>query len=290
MSIQIDMFSNEIEFEGIKLTVNSFSQKKHILNVMPIFLEEQPATYHLLKNVIHKKIKKNNSLVLDVGCGSGFWSIIIKKKYPNSDVFAIDKNNNAIEFSKKNASINSVKINLKNEEYHLDSFPEKSFDLIILTPPYHLYPEEIESNIPLFARGGSNGQVEFKSQLNIAKFHLKKDGIIIFNMMCIGDTQGPEYISFIKTLFENKISLEITNIFPPIKTSYFLNKVYQNNYNTAASFISSISNSKPLLYYTCGWLSHYPGVKIQIKESLLDLNRDWDDRIKLHQHINDFFA
>ncbi len=290
MNIQIDMFSNEVEFEGVKLTVNSFRQEKHILNVMPIFLEEQPATYYILKNIIYKKIKQTNSSVLDVGCGSGFWAILLKNKYPNSDVFGIDKNRKAIDFCENNASKNSVIINLKNEEYHLGSYSEKSFDLIILTPPYHLYPKEIEEKIPFFARGGSNGKDEFEAQLRIAKSHLKKDGIIIFNMMCAGTTNGPDYVNYIKTLFGNKVSLEITNIFPPIETSYFLNKVYPYKDDITESFINSISNSKPLLYYTSGWISHYPNVNIQIKESSLNLNRGWDDRIKLHQQINEFFA
>ena len=51
---------------------------------------------------------KNNSSVLDLGCGSGILGIMIKKKNKSINIFSSDIDKNAVEYAKKNFKKNKI--------------------------------------------------------------------------------------------------------------------------------------------------------------------------------------
>ena len=291
------MLSNEINlnnplpsFEGLSFYVDAFNERKRIQSVMPIFYEEQPMTWMLYKEEIREFMEGlTNIRLLDVGCGSGFWGLLLKKNHPQSDVVCLDKNPVAVERARYNALLNKLDITLVEALYSKDLFDESSFDLIVLTPPYHLYDPKDSEKIPLFARGGEYGLQEFYSQTEIAFNHLKEDGMILFNQMSAGTTI-PDYVQF----FKNTVCvgrLEYTNILPPVSTSTFLEELYGN---LESDYLRCFAEKMPNLFYTSGVYNKdensfsFSDNTKEKEDTLSNASLSWQTRIELHKEINGF--
>jgi len=250
--------------------------------VQGVFYDEHPIIWYHLKDVIERKMRtiKGDIDFLDVGCGSGFWAIIVKKKI-GGRVLAIDKLGRAVKFSKKNANINGVNIEIRKELYSVKTAPPKKVKVICLNPPYHIYSPEIEDKIPVFARGGSYGQNEFKNQLEIAGFHVAPDGIITFNMECLGMHGKPQYIDYYKNLVGSNPSICFTNIIEPASSEYYLRGIYKNRFT---DFIDELSNEYPEVFYTVGYITNDRKGKVEevpLKKRYGSFN--WEDRIEAHR-------
>lgn len=88
---------------------------------------------------------KNPIEILDIGSGSGLISLILRQRFNNANIFAIEPNKNAFiqsEINFKNAPFKK-EINLFLKD--LQSFESKNkFDLIISNPPF--FTEDTESD------------------------------------------------------------------------------------------------------------------------------------------------
>ncbi len=282
-----NMFDDEAEFAGIHLKVDPIDRKRSDQsdNVMAIFHEEQPFTWEFSMPYIAQALQESNGSIdfLDIGCGSGVFSILVSKHFPGSKVIALDKSPRAIEQAQDNAKRNGVSFDVKHELYSPESFPKNSAKVIGLYPPYHLYPEEIADKIPQHARGGSNGQDEFKNQLQIADHHLAENGIIFFNQMCLGDATEPEFTKYIPEYIHNKPSVLYTNVFPPMATDQFLQGVYGEKH---PDYVRQTTEENPKVYYNVGVIRRDGKGEIKEVPHSIDLRgRTWDDRIKLHYEI-----
>lgn len=72
--------------------------------------------------------------ILDAGCGTGFYSIALLKRFPNARIVAFDLNENMIEEMKGNLAKNGLTDRV--EVFRGDllrplSFPEEKFDVIV---------------------------------------------------------------------------------------------------------------------------------------------------------------
>lgn len=76
----------------------------------------------------------DNLRILDLGTGSGCLAIVLKKIYPNAEVFAIDLCDKALSTAKKNATNLNVDINFIKNDW-LDNI-EENFDILVSNPPY----------------------------------------------------------------------------------------------------------------------------------------------------------
>lgn len=94
----------------------------------PAFFGSSLVFYHFLK----KQALKNKSL-LEVGCGSGFLSLISAKH--GAKVKAIDINPTAIDCTRLNAQENGLAIDVL-ESNLFANLEAQVFDIIILNPPY----------------------------------------------------------------------------------------------------------------------------------------------------------
>lgn len=75
-----------------------------------------------------------NNFLLDVGCGFGPISLYIKSRYPHLQVTAIDVNERALEYTKKNAEQNQLYVDvLKSDLY--EKLNGKLFGDIVSNPP-----------------------------------------------------------------------------------------------------------------------------------------------------------
>lgn len=144
-------------------------------------------TENLVEKVI--KIADKNSIILDIGTGSGAIGITLALELPDSKVLAVDISEKAIDVARKNKedlSAKNVKI-LKSDVFSNVSFHE--FDVIVSNPPY-ISNEEIENigldtyihepHEALFAK--SDGLYFYYKIANEAREYLKNNGILAFEI------------------------------------------------------------------------------------------------------------
>ena len=84
------------------------------------------------KIIAREALKLQPKTALDMGCGTGFMSIYLKKQ--GIDCEAADINPTALELTKENAEKNNIKLT----SYHSNLFSniQKKYDLIMFNAPY----------------------------------------------------------------------------------------------------------------------------------------------------------
>lgn len=106
--------------------------------VEPPILIPRPETEHWVYELTQKlkKLKNKNITILDIGTGSGCIALSLAKAFPESQIYAVDISDKAIELSNKNALYNGIK-NIKIIKSDLfAAIADKKFDLIVSNPPY----------------------------------------------------------------------------------------------------------------------------------------------------------
>ena len=74
--------------------------------------------------------------MLDVGCGVGTISLILKYRNPEAEIFALDIDPEICEICKLNSEKNSLPINVINADLAHENLSLNNFDLIVTNPPY----------------------------------------------------------------------------------------------------------------------------------------------------------
>ena len=131
-----------------------------------------PREDSLLMAKIIENMPIHNGKVLEMGCGSGFLSILTAKRW--FDVTAVDINENAIETTKSNAKQTAV--NVVAFKSDLFSSVKEKFDIIVFNPPY--LPVEEGENDKTYA-GGKTGRETVEKFISTVKRHLKPNGIVL---------------------------------------------------------------------------------------------------------------
>ncbi|TNK82029.1 peptide chain release factor N(5)-glutamine methyltransferase [Mycoplasmopsis pullorum] len=167
------------------------------------------------EELVLKAIEKipQNAKVLDLGCGSGFIAIALKKNRPDLEVYATDISDDALIQTKQNALINGVKINVMYSNLFSmlrDEVKEKKFDVIISNPPYILESEVLPKSVinhepfeALFAP--DYGLFFYKKILENRKTFLEKNGMIFFE---INPIHG-QYWEILKSTFNLELFKDI---------------------------------------------------------------------------------
>ena len=150
-----------------QLTKSNF---KKIVSKIKLLKENMPIQY-VIGEVVHKKLKfylnKNvliprpeteelcnwvisstnkNNRILNIGTGSGFIAIILKKFINDCEVEAWDISKEALKVAKKNAKTNNLKIDFKQVDILENNISSSKFDVIVSNPPYVDYCEKNQIN------------------------------------------------------------------------------------------------------------------------------------------------
>ncbi len=128
--------------------------------------------------------------ILDIGTGSACIPITLKKKMPQSDVFALDISENALAIAKENAVLNEASIHFLQQDILHESAMniEHQFDLIVSNPPYipqqefELMPTHVtahEPHLALFVED-DDALIFYKKIAIFATKKLSKNGYLFF--------------------------------------------------------------------------------------------------------------
>lgn len=104
--------------------------------VGPGCLIPRPETEELIYKMLEEK--PDFERVLDMGTGSGCLAISIKAEFPDTEVWAMEKYPETLEWAKKNASINKQRIHFVMDDILEPEFQKypADFELIVSNPPY----------------------------------------------------------------------------------------------------------------------------------------------------------
>ena len=146
----------------------------------------RPETEELCNWVVSSKNKINR--ILDIGTGSGFIAIILKKFINDCEVEAWDNSIEALKVAKKNAKNNNVKINFRHINILDNGIPSSRFDVIVSNPPYVDYREknqinsrvkDFEPNDAIFVNHDDN-MIFYKKIIEKSKRLLNQNGVLYF--------------------------------------------------------------------------------------------------------------
>ena len=101
------------------------------------------------KTMIEKYfLNKDKINIADIGTGSGILAIYLKENFKNSDVFAVDISEKALDIAKTNAKEHNVKINFVCDNM-VDYFINNNIrlDVLISNPPYIEDVNTIDKNV-----------------------------------------------------------------------------------------------------------------------------------------------
>ncbi len=170
----------ETEFYDLKLKVN------------PSVLIPRPETEELVQWIIENHKNDGKISILDIGTGSGCIPLALKNNLPDSELFAVDISDKALETAKTNAEINKLDISffqldILNAEINQNF---EKIDIIISNPPYVLELEKKlihknvlknEPHLALFVEN-DNALVFYKAIIEFANNYLKVGGSLYFEI------------------------------------------------------------------------------------------------------------
>ena len=178
----------------------------------------RPETEELLELAISKiknlKSKIQNLKLLDVGTGSGIIPITLKKHFPDTEVFAMDISEKALEIAQKNADFHQTEIKFLKADYLNTDLTEK-YDVIISNPPYIGIDENteiedsvkgFEPNIALFSPT-SDALIFYRKIAKDCENHLNENGLFFLE---INQKLGNETLELFKNFSESELVKDLS--------------------------------------------------------------------------------
>ena len=183
--LPIDYILNESVFYGNKFYIDSR------------VLIPRPETEFIVDWALDLQLRKN-SLIAELGTGSGCISISLALKNPNLKIIATDISNDALDVANLNVNSHDVRNILLVKSHWISCIQSESLDLIISNPPY-LKPNDQHlkdlKHEPLSALITKNGLESFNEIAVQAISRLKSGGKIIFEHGC---SQAYEFSKILK--------------------------------------------------------------------------------------------
>lgn len=105
--------------------------------------------------------------LLDLGCGYGVIGIVLKGENPDLEVYMSDINERAVRYSKINARLNNVLLDIRKGAF-FEPWEASVFDMIFLNPPMSagkkVVLRMIQESIEHLSNGGSLQVVAFHNK------------------------------------------------------------------------------------------------------------------------------
>lgn len=112
------------------------------INLNHKVLIPRPETEELVDMIIKENKGRKDLKIADFGCGSGAIALSLKNNIPESEIWAFDIEDNAINQTKENAQSLNLDINIEKKDLLKDNFSDYNFDIIVSNPPYVMEKEK----------------------------------------------------------------------------------------------------------------------------------------------------
>lgn len=112
------------------------------INLNHKVLIPRPETEELVDMIIKENKGRKDLKIADFGCGSGAIALSLKNNIPDSEIWAFDIEDNAINQTKENAQALNLDINIEKKDLLKDNFSDYNFDIIVSNPPYVMEKEK----------------------------------------------------------------------------------------------------------------------------------------------------
>ena len=195
--IDIKKLTNKIPVQHI--TGSEFFYDR-VFHVSDKTLIPRPETEELVDIIIKSEKSNYKKNILDIGTGSGCIAVTLSN-HLTSNVIGIDVSKAAIDVAIKNNTLTSNKVSFITSKIE-DYIPEEPFDLIVSNPPYipKLDEDKVDKNVLIYEPHNalfvdSDPIYFYKIILEFSKKHLKKNGIIYFEI-------NQNYVELIKNLLK----------------------------------------------------------------------------------------
>ncbi|KAF0133160.1 MAG: release factor glutamine methyltransferase [Candidatus Saganbacteria bacterium] len=146
----------------------------------------RPETEYMAELAIKYLPKNKNTIIADIGCGSGCLSIALAHYLTKSKLFAVDPSKKALNIAKLNANSHNLSKRIKFIKGDLFSKLHSKFDCIISNPPYiptgeidKLMPDVSHWEPKIALNGGKDGQKFIKRIIADSPKHLKPNGFLL---------------------------------------------------------------------------------------------------------------
>ncbi len=156
--------------------------------VGPGVLIPRSDTETLIDVCIEALTQKKNPRVLDLCAGTGCIGITIKGECADAEVTLLEKYDEALSFTNKNAVHNNLDVKITKGDVLKTEGADGLYDLIVSNPPYinatdmkNLQPE-VNFEPATALKGGNDGLDFYRHIAKEYKKHLAKDGILAFEV------------------------------------------------------------------------------------------------------------
>jgi len=154
----------------------------------------RPETEQLVE-LLQSRIENRKSRIVDVGTGSGVIALSLAKKFPETEVFAVDVSEDALALARENAERLGLTERVQLSKGDLLKNISERFDLIVANLPYismqdrHLLSREVlrDPEVALFA--GRRGDELVCELIEQAPSHLKPGGLLALEIG-LGQTEA----------------------------------------------------------------------------------------------------
>jgi release factor glutamine methyltransferase len=134
--LTVDKYMKMIEERKKGRPVFYITGKKAFINfefkINDRVLIPRPETEELVERVVEDSKSTGWKTFLDFGCGSGVIAVSIAKLLPESMVWIVDQNNDALKLTRENA----IKMGVSDRIHLLETAERQTFDVVISNPPY----------------------------------------------------------------------------------------------------------------------------------------------------------
>ena len=128
--------------------------------------------------------------IIDLCSGTGCIAITLKKEIPDSEVYALELSENALEYLEYNKKLNNADIKIIKADVLEDNSRKNLpvFDIIVSNPPYltkqdmQELQKEVQAEPESALYAGEDGLYFYKKITPLWKKSLKKGGIIVYEI------------------------------------------------------------------------------------------------------------
>lgn len=175
---------------------------------------------------------KKNSVIVDLGTGTGILAILLAKKVEATKILGIEIQKDVADMAKRSIEINNLQniIEIINEDVNNITLANGSFDYVVTNPPYKKKGTGLINYNDKKAMSKHEVNIDLKKWLNVSKRLLKNNGSLYM-------VHRPERLNEIMDCLRN-------NNLEPKKIRF----VYPNiNKNANLVLIKAVKNARPFL-------------------------------------------